>query len=148
MRTLPLLILLATTCRADGAFGTWKMNPSRSALRGDPQPKTFTARFEAHPRGEVFTVDRVSGDGRATTSSVILYLDGKRRAFQNHSCSGTQSSQRLDSRTVEILLNCQDGRWVRLVRRLEPPARELILDIINTMPDGRRFASRLILERE
>ena len=52
----------------------------------------------------------------ATSCSMILYLDGKQREFRGDSCTGSQSSRRLDSRTIDILLNCPSGEWFRLTR--------------------------------
>src|SRR5258707_332002 len=113
MRTFPLLILIATACcaplsRAADAFGIWKMNPTRSTFTGDThtQPQALTVRIEPHAKGEVFTVDRIAADGHATTSSTILYFDGKPRDFQGPQCSGTQSSRRVDSRD-----DCVPEHW-------------------------------------
>ncbi len=147
MRVLTV-ILFATSCWAGGPFGTWKMNAARSKFIGDPRPKSLIVRFEPHPRGEVFTLDKIAWDGWAVTSSIILYLDGKGREFQSDSCSGTQSSRRVDNRTVEILFNCDSGHWTRFVRRLPPQANELVLDIMGSLPDGRRFERHLILEKQ
>jgi hypothetical protein len=41
----------------------------------DPGPKSITIRIEPHAKREVFTLDRIDADGRATTSSTILYFD-------------------------------------------------------------------------
>ena len=135
MRRFPLLTLLAAACWADGAFGTWKT-------------KTLTVRFEPHTKGEVFTLDKIDGDGRITTSSTILYLDGKPRDFGDTHCSGTQSSRRVDSRTVEILQKCSSGEWTRFIRRLAMQPKELVLEITEQHTDGRRFERRLILEKQ
>jgi hypothetical protein len=147
MRTVLALILLAAagSACAEDTFGVWKMNPSRSTA---PYPDTVTVRFEPHAKGEVFTLDRVDGQGRGTSSSTILYLDGKAREFQDSGCSGTQSSRRVDSRTVEILRNCSNGQWIRFVRRLAGQARELLLEITEQQPDGRRLERRLLLTKE
>jgi len=83
----------------DGAeypFGIWNVNPGRSI---QPYPDKFVVRFQPHAKGEVFTVDRVGVDGRATSASSILYLDGKPHGFQDFACTGTQSSERVNSRT-------------------------------------------------
>jgi hypothetical protein len=135
MRAIPLWTLLAAACWAEGAFGTWKM-------------KTLTVRFEPHSKGEVFTLDTVDGDGRTTTSSTILYLDGKPRDFDDANCSGTQSSRRMDGNTVEILHKCSNGEWTRFVRRLAVTQKELILDITEQHTNGRRFERRLVLEKQ
>ena len=82
------------------------------------------------------------------TSSTILYLDGKPRDFQDLGCSGTQSSWRVDNRTVEILRTCAGGEWTRFVRRLAAQANELVLEITEQQPNGRRFERRLALEKE
>jgi hypothetical protein len=83
MQAIPLLILFAASCLGEGAFGTWKMNPARSTFKGSSHPASMTIRIEPHPKGEVFTLDKTGRDGRATTSSAILYLDGKSRDFQD-----------------------------------------------------------------
>ena len=137
MRTVPLLLLLAVACWAGDAFGTWKAKLS-----------SLTVRFEQHAKGEVFTLDRTDGDGRATTSSTILYLDGHPRDFQDLGCSGTQSSRRVDSRTVEILRQCGSGEWTRFVRRMSGQPKELVLEITEQRPDGRRVERRLVLEKQ
>src|SRR5882762_9373141 len=135
MRTFPLWTLLAAACWADGAYGTWKT-------------KTLTVRIEPHVKGEVFTLDKIDGDGRITTSSTILYLDGKPRDFEEPKCSGTQSSRRVDSRTVEILRKCASGEWTRFVRRLAVQPKELVLEITEQHTDGRRLDRRLVLEKQ
>ena len=77
------------------------MNAARSTFDGDTRPKALTVRIEAHARGEVFTIDRVEADGRVTTSSTILYFDNAARDLEERGCSGTQSSRRVDGRTVQ-----------------------------------------------
>ena len=104
-------------------------------------------RIEPHAKGEVFTLDRIEGDGRSTTSSTILYFDGKARDFQDPGCSGTQSSRRVDGQTVEILRKCAGGEWTRFVRRSAVQPKELVLEITEQHPDGRRFERRLVLEQ-
>jgi hypothetical protein len=145
---LALLPLVVTTGWAEPAFGTWQMNTARSMLAGDIRPQSLTVRIEPHAKGQVFTLDRVEADGRTTSTSSILYFDGASRAFQDFECSGTQSSRRLDSGTVEILRRCASGAWVRLIiRRSAPQAKELLLEIREQRPDGRRVERRLILEK-
>src|SRR5712691_9279999 len=129
MRTVLLLTLIGAACRTQGAFGTWKGTG-------------LIVRFEPHAKGEVFTVDTTGGDGRATSSSTILYLDGKARDFEDLGCSGTQSSRRVDSRTVEILRQCASGEWTRFVRK------ELVLEITEQRADGRRVEQRSVLEKQ
>ena len=148
MRTVALLILLGAACWAYGAFGTWKMNATRSTFAGDTQPKSVTIRIEPHREGEVFTLDRIEADGRTTISSSILYLDGKERDYREPGCSGTQSSRRVDSQTVEILRKCASGEWTRLVRRSAVQPKELVLEITEQHLDGRRFERRLVLEKQ
>jgi hypothetical protein len=144
----PLLILIAAACWAEGPFGAWKMNPTRSTLTGDPQIKSLVVRIEPHSKGEVFTLDRIDGAGRAVTSSSILYLDAKERGFEEPNCSGAQSSRQVNGQTVEILRRCASGEWIRLVRRSSVPPKELVLEITEQQPDGRRFERRLVLERQ
>jgi hypothetical protein len=118
MRAALLLILLSATSGGGEAFGAWKLNPARST-RVEIQ-KTVTVRIQPHTRGEVFTLDTLATDGRASTSSTILYFDGKARDFQDSTCSGTQWSRRVDSQTVEIVRECGGGQ-VRIIRRAEKP---------------------------
>ena len=140
--------MLIAICWAGGPFGIWKMNPGRSTPTADARLKSLTMRFDAHAKGEVFTLERIDGDGRTTTDSTILYLDGKPRGFEDLGCSGTQSSRRVDLRTVEILRTCASGQWTRFVRRLSPAQpKELVLDITEQHSDGRRSERRLVLEK-
>ena len=139
-----LLILLAGAAWAEGAFGLWKLDPARSTPAGNE--KSVTLRIEPHTRGEVFTLDTVATDGRTSTFSTILYLDGKAREFEDSSCSGTQLSRRVDSRTVEILRQCAGGAQIRLVRRAVQPG-VLILEITEQQMGGRRSERRLFMEQ-
>jgi hypothetical protein len=102
-----VLILVGATAWASDTFGVWKLNSALSTGAGNE--KSVTLRIEPHNRGEVLTLELLAADGRASTSSTILYLDGKARDFQDSACSGTQSSRRVDSRTVEILRECGAG---------------------------------------
>lgn len=131
--------------RAGGAFGAWKMNPSRST---GAYSDSLLVRFESHPKGEVFTWERIETNGRTTSSSTILYFDGAPRDFQDFERSGTQSSWRRDSKTVEILRNCGSGRWTRFVRRTSIKPNELVLEVTEQRPDGHRFERRLVLEKQ
>src|SRR5712691_4323192 len=153
MRTIILtllLMLLSAPAWAQNAFGTWKMNPTRSVFTGDPHPRAVTIRFEPHAKGEVFTWDSVRDNGQAETFSIILCFDGKIRDFQGLLCPGMgfQSSRRLDNRAIEISLNCQNGPNARIVRQMAPNAFDLILDITAQLPDGRRFERHLVFEKQ
>ena len=145
-----LLTLLSTPTWAQDAFGTWKMNPARSVFIGDPHPRAVKVRFEPHTKGEVFTWDKIGANGQAETLSIILYLDGKRRDFQDHSCPGIgfQSSRRLGNRAIEVLVMCEGGRRTRFVRQLPANPSDLILNITTELPDGHRFERRLIFEKQ
>jgi hypothetical protein len=124
------------------------MNPTRSTFSGAAQPKTFVVRIEPHPKGEVFTLDRTEPDGRITSSSSILYLDGTARVFQDFGCSGTQSSRRVDGMTVEILRQCGAGVWIKFVRRASANPRELVLETTEHHADGRLFDRRLVFDKQ
>jgi hypothetical protein len=144
MRTL-LLLLIGAASWAGEPFGVWKLNPARSILAGSQ--KSVIVRIEPHTRGEVFTLDTIAADGRASTFSTILYFDGKARNFQDSACTGTQSSRRMDVRTVEILRECATGGQMRLIRRIAQGG-VLILEITEQNTDGRRFERRLVMEQE
>jgi hypothetical protein len=147
MRLFAPMFLMASISSAQPEFGTWKVNPARSTFTGDTKPKSFTVRIEPHAKGEVFTLDRIEADGRATSSSTILYLDGAPRNFQDSECSGTQSSRRVDNETVEIMRRCAGGEWIRFVRR-SARQTEILLEITEQHSDGRRFERRLVLEKQ
>src|SRR5262245_20867111 len=132
---------------AEPVFGVWRLNAARSTFAGDTQPKILTVRIEAHAKGEVFTLDRTETNGRSTTASVLLYFDGRARVFNEAGCFGTQSSRRLDSRTVEILHDCTGGQSTRIVRRSGQQQNELVLEITDEYPDGRHYERRLVLEK-
>jgi hypothetical protein len=147
MRIVLLLMLLGgvAVASAEGVFGIWRVNLTRSTA---PFPDLVEVRFEPHSRGEVFTVERVQADGRATTSSTILYFDAHQRDFQDSDCSGTLLSRRLDDTTAEILRTWADGRTMRIVRRFGEKPRELVLEITEQRPAGRRAERRLLLEKK
>ena len=148
MRAILLTLLLGAPIWAESPIGAWTMDASRSTFTGDTQPKSFTVRIEAHVKGEVFTLDRIEADGRATSSSTILYFDNAPRDFKDFGCSGTQSSRRMEKQAVEILRNCEKGAWIRLIRRSAVHQQEIILDITEQHTDGRRFERRLVLEKQ
>src|SRR5438309_486796 len=60
--------LLTATCfgqSLEGTSGTWKMNAARSTFAGGAPFKSLTIRIERHPKGEVFTLDRIETNGLA-----------------------------------------------------------------------------------
>jgi hypothetical protein len=128
MRTV-LLIAIVTATAADSRFGVWNMNAARSTFTGGGQPRSLRVQIEPHLKGEVFTMDRREGDGSARSSSSILYFDGAPRDIQDFDCAGTQSSSRLDDRTIEIRRKCagSDGTW--LIRQSMKASKELLIDI-------------------
>ena len=119
MRILVAAALIAAATCFGQPCGTWTLNPEPSTFSGGVQPTSFIARIDAHPKGEVFTLDRTEPDGRIASSS-SLYLDGTARTFHDFGCSGTQASLRVDGITVEILRQCEAGAWTKLVRRTAP----------------------------
>ena len=145
MRATLLVILIGGDSWADDAFGVCKVNRARSTHTGSQ--KDVILPNGPHTHGEVLTLDTVGSDGRASTSSTILYFDGTARDFQDLTCSGTQSSRRVDSRTVELLRSCTGGESIRLVRRLTGQQGKLILEITEQRQD-RRSERRLVLERQ
>lgn len=148
MRAILLMVLLTAAGWAGDAIGTWQMNPARSTAAADPRTKSITIRIESHAKGEVFTLDRIEADGRATTSSTILYLDGHPHEFQEPGCSGTQTSRRLYSQSVEILRTCAGGGWIRFVWRLSARPDELVLEVTEQQAGGHRIKRRLVLDKQ
>ena len=148
MLALLIAVLILVGWAQAGIFGSWKLNPARSTFSGVTPPKSLTLRVEPHAKGEVIPVNRTETSGRATTSSMILYLDGATRPFQDARCSGTQSSRRIDSQTVEILQTCTSGESTKFLRRLDQQGKELILEITEERSGGRRFERRLVLEKQ
>lgn len=148
MRIILLLALAGQAGLGAGdAVGVWKLSPGRSTFATDRHPRSLTLRIERHSKGELFTVDRTEQDGRSTTDSTVLFLDGKPREYRDPDCNGTQSSQRVDSRTVEITRTCEGGAWMRIVRRVTTGS-ELILEVTTKEADGRQVERRLVLEKE
>jgi len=148
MRIARLLLLSVGCCAAESQFGTWELRAARSTFAGDAQPKILTVRIEPHAKGEVFTMDRAEANGKANSSSTLLYFDGVARNFQDAGCSGTQSSRRVDGLTIEILRQCSGGRWVKVVGRLAPRGVELILQITEQRAGNQRLEQRLVLEKK
>ena len=151
MRVLLGWMLLPATCFGQGRdvpSGTWKINAARSTFAGSAPFKSLIARIERHPKGEVFTLDHIQTDGRTTSYSTILYLDGEPRRFEDFGCSGIQSSRRTGERTVEIVRMCASGGWMRLLRRTSAKTNELVLEITEQSADGRRFDRRLTFEKQ
>jgi hypothetical protein len=122
------------------------MDASRSTFTGEVRPQSLTLRIERHPKGEVLTLDRIERDGRSFSSSTVLYFDGAARDFQDFGCTGTQSSTRIDIRTVEILRTCQSGEWSRITRSVSDRSDELVLEIVVHRVDGRRLERRVVLK--
>ena len=77
---LPPTALISVSCTVaigpDHALGVWRVPPARSP---GPYSNVLTIRFEPHNSGEVFTLNRTEANGRSTTSSVLLYFDGRGR---------------------------------------------------------------------
>jgi hypothetical protein len=147
MRIILLLVLTGGAGWGGEAVGVWKLSPGRSTFAADRQPRSLTLRIERHSGGEVFTVERTEQDGRSTTDSTVLFLDGAPRDYQDSDCRGTQSSHRLDSRTVEVLRTCENGAWMRVIRRVNTDT-ELVLEISGRRSDGRQVQMRLVLEKQ
>ena len=139
-----MLILLAATCWAGEAFGMWKLNPARSTLAGNEKSCDAPDRT-AHARRGASLWTR-SRRWAGVDFQHDLYFDGKARDFHDSACSGTQSSRRLDSQTVEILRECGSGAQIRLVRRAVQPG-VLILEITEQQMGGRRSERRLFMEK-
>jgi len=96
----------------------------------------------------VFTLERVEKDGRATTSSTIVYFDNTPRDFQDFDCAGAQSSRRLDGRTIESRRNCGGSHSIWLVRRQTDTSTRLIIDSSEERRPGPNLDWRLVMEKQ
>lgn len=146
MRAALLLLSIGAASWAGEAFGVWKLDQASSTP--PENQRKVTLRIEPHTRGEVFTLDTVAVDGSASTSSTILYFDGKIRDYRDAACTGTQSSRRLDDRTVEIQRECSKGEYSQLIRRTTVEPGVLVLEITEQHPNGRRSKRRLVMEKQ
>jgi hypothetical protein len=63
--------------RALDGWGIWKLADERSQIGVRRSFRSLTVRIEPHARGEALTLDRVEADGRVTSYSTTLYLDGE-----------------------------------------------------------------------
>src|SRR5438874_12739307 len=113
MRVLLLSALLSAACFGESLedTGTWKMNAARSTFAGGVPFKSLSVRIERHPKGEVFTLDRIETSGQTTNYSTILYLDGEPRRFEDFGCSGIQLSARAAGRTGAVGGRNGRGGW-------------------------------------
>ena len=80
--------------------------------------------------------------------ALLSHSEGTSPDFQDFRCSGTQSSRRVNSQTVEILRCWANGGWTRFVRQLPAQPKELVLEITEQNTDGRHFERRLALEKQ
>ena len=80
-RLFPAVVLLAAIGLGQ-PFETWKLEVARSTFAGDIRPKSLTLRIEPRARGEVVTVYRTEINGQTTSCSMVLYVDGVARGFQ------------------------------------------------------------------
>jgi hypothetical protein len=148
MRTILILTICSTACWAGSVLGTWRMDRARSRFAGADQPQSVTVRIEPHAKGRVFTLDRLERDGRNTSFSSVLYLDGASRDFQDFACSGMQSSRWQDERTIEIRRACSNGESIWRVRESAGNSRELMIEIMEKSRDGSTLGSRVVLKRQ
>jgi hypothetical protein len=95
MRTILILTVCSIACWAGSILGTWRMDRARSRFAGADQPQSLIVSIEPHAKGRVFTLDRLEADGRSTSFSSVLYLDGTSRF------------------TAEHVIRCRSGRALR-----------------------------------
>ena len=148
MRTILILTVCSTACWAGSILGTWRMDRARSRFAGPDQPQSLTVRIEPHAKGRVFTLDRLEADGRSTSFSSVLYLDGRSHDFQDFACSGTQSSRWQDERTIEIRRVCSNGESIWRIRESAENSRELTIEITEKSRDGSTLGWRVVLKRQ
>lgn len=144
---MALIILLGCPCAAQEAFGTWKMDPARSILDSS-DTRALTVRIESHPKGEVFTVERLRRNGQTETWSAILYMDGKPRDSPRLDCPGTLASRRLENSSVELLWSCENDRVMRSIRHTPSNTNHLILDETESRPNHPDQSRHIVLQRQ
>ena len=49
---------------------------------------------------------------------------------------------------MEILRKCQNGAWLKLLRRWVAQQQEMIFEIMEQRSDGRRFERRWVMEKQ
>jgi hypothetical protein len=148
MRMILLVTIWSAVCSAGSMLGTWRMDRARSRFDGVDHPLILTVRLEPHAKGRVFTLDRLEADGRSTSFSSVLYLDGTSHDFQDFACSGTQSSRWWDGRTIEIRRVCSNVESVWRVRESEENSKDLTIEITEKSRGGSTLGWRVVLKRQ
>ena len=147
MRTITMILIIGSTAWAQEPVGTWKMNPQRSTFVGDPHPREVTVRIEVKGDTRTFSFEKIGANSRKTIDKDTMYLDGKTRPHVGDTCPGTYSSRRMDKFTIEMTSRCSSGRWARFITRLQPNG-DMILDILEALPDGRQLTRHLVMEKQ
>lgn len=142
--------LLAGSCFGQ-ALGTWKMNPAKSWYTSGPLPKALTVRYEPHREGETSTWYSKRADGTSETISRVLHFDAKEHACDDPSMPGhpdTVVARKLDGGTAEIVYKNAGRVIVRLVRKVSPDGKRMMLDIHIVPEKGPSPERMLVFERE
>jgi len=147
MRTIILILIIGSTACALEPVGTWKMNSQRSTFVGDPHPREVTVRIEVSGTNRTFSFEKIGANGRKTIDKETMYLDGKARPHVGNTCSGTHSTRRVDKFTIELISRCSSGQWARFVTHFQLNG-DMILDILDVLPNGRRLTRHLVMEKE
>ena len=76
----------------------------------------------------------------------ILYACGPNGLYKTQSGGEAPPATELQAQVINDAAG--NGNWTRFVRRLAAQPKELILDITEQHPDGRRFERRMVLEKQ
>jgi hypothetical protein len=113
MLLLTALGLAGSLWAADPTIGTWKLNASKTEVKGPggKLSKSSTVRIEAQENGIKLTWDAVKADGTVIHGVFTAKYDGRDYPVTGDPGSDTVSLRRIDANTVDYIFK-KDGKAI------------------------------------
>ncbi|MDX2149628.1 MAG: hypothetical protein SFV54_02760 [Bryobacteraceae bacterium] len=151
MRQLVGIALLGACClfAADPHNGVWKANIAKSKYNPGPAPKSVTHTVSLDGDWTVLKIDRTGADGKSSTTTNRLKLDGKEYPYKNAentpglTISGTRKGN------VQETTYRREGKVTLTIKTVvSPDGKTRTATQTGTALDGKPLNNTVVLEKQ
>ena len=153
MRTMPLIVLLATSLiagaavAADPVVGSWTLDVAKSKFSPGPAPKSATRTYAESADGVSLDGKTVGADGKESPLHTVYKADGKSHPATGHPDADSVMAKSVDARTWDFTLT-KDGKTVGTVHRVVSADGKRLMVHNKGMHNGAAYDDTLVFTRQ
>lgn len=132
----------------DAALGTWKLNVARSKYSPGPAPRGGNITFEASGDAVKRTGEQIAADGRKSSLSYTVKMDGKFYPVTGSDLYDEISIKKIDDHNAEASMKRAGKVAVNANRQISRDGKVMTITITGTNTKGERINNVIVYDKQ